>query len=78
MRNFIAGLIGFYGIALLIYGVIGSSDVQSAKSKGLNINLWAGIGMLVVAIGFVLWARFRPVIVSAQPESEAREGDAVH
>ncbi len=74
MRNFIAGLIGFYGVVLLIYGIIGSSDVQAAKSRGLNINLWAGIGMLVVAAGFVLWARLRPVIVSIPPESQEDAG----
>ncbi len=73
MRNFIAGLIGFYGVVLLIYGIIGSSDTQIAKAKGLNINLWAGIGMIVVAAGFVLWAKLRPVIVDVPPESQGQE-----
>ncbi len=73
MRNFIAGLIGFYGVVLVIYGIIGSSDSQSAKSLGLNINLWAGIGMIVVAACFVLWARLRPVVVAVKPEDEAQE-----
>jgi hypothetical protein len=35
------------------------SEIQ--KSAGVNINLWAGIGMLVTAAGFVLWARLRPL-----------------
>jgi membrane-bound ClpP family serine protease len=75
MRNFIAGLIGFYGVVLLIYGIIGSSDTQIAKAKGLNINLWAGIGMIVIATCFVLWARFRPVVVAVQPEDDGQENE---
>jgi len=63
MRNFIAALIGIYGIVLTIYGLIGSSDAQAAKSDNVNINLWAGIGMIVVAAVFAIWARLRPVIV---------------
>jgi hypothetical protein len=63
MRNFIAALIGLYGIVLVIYGIIGSSDVQLKKSDGVNINLWAGIGMVVVSAVFVVWARLRPVVV---------------
>ena len=63
MRNFIAGLIGIYGVALVVYGLVGNSDAELAKADGLNINLWAGIGMVVVSASFVLWARLRPVVV---------------
>jgi hypothetical protein len=71
MRNFIAALIGIYGIVLTIYGIIGSSDTQLAKSDGVNINLWAGLGMIVVAAGFAIWARLKPVVVPADIDSEA-------
>jgi hypothetical protein len=63
MRNFIAALIGIYGIVLTIYGLIGSSDEQLLKSDGVNINLWAGLGMIAVAAGFAVWARLKPVVV---------------
>jgi hypothetical protein len=69
MRNFIAGLIGLYGVVLVVYGLIGSSDRQLAKSDGMNINLWAGLGMVVVAACFILWARLRPVMVPADPDA---------
>jgi hypothetical protein len=36
----------------------------------VNINLWAGIGMLVVAALFVLWAWWRPLRVPAPEEGE--------
>jgi len=31
----------------------------------VNANLWAGIGMVVVAAGFALWSWLRPIIVEA-------------
>jgi hypothetical protein len=66
MRNFIAALIGLYGLVLVIYGIIGSSDIQLKKTGGININLWAGIGMIVVAAIFLTWARLKPVVVPAE------------
>jgi hypothetical protein len=68
MRNFIAALLGIYGVVLVIYGIIGSSDTQLAKADQVNINLWAGIGMVVVSALFITWARLRPVIVPEQVE----------
>lgn len=68
IRNFIALLIGIYGIVLLIAGLIGPSDAQLAKSDGLNINLIAGIGMILLSAFFLTWARLRPVVVPEEPE----------
>jgi hypothetical protein len=70
MRNFIAALLGIYGVVLVIYGIIGSSDTQLAKSDQVNINLWAGIGMVVVSAVFITWARLRPVIVPEHVEDQ--------
>lgn len=28
---------------------------------GVNVNLWAGIGMLVLAVLFAAWALWRPI-----------------
>jgi len=66
IRNFIAALIGIYGVVLVIAGVIGTSDAQLDKSGGLAINLLAGIGMVLVATAFATWARLRPVVVSEE------------
>jgi hypothetical protein len=66
IRVFIASLIGIYGVVLTIYGIIGSSAADDAKTGGVNINLWAGIGMILVSAFFVLWARLRPVVVPAE------------
>jgi len=70
IRNFIAGLIGIYGVVLVIYGIIGSSATQLKKSDNVNINLWAGIGMLLLAAFFIIWARLRPVVVPDHPDEE--------
>src|SRR3954463_4429105 len=69
IRVFIASLIGIYGIVLVLVGLFGTSqtDIQK-KADGLNINLLAGIGMVVVAALFLLWARLRPVVVPPHHE----------
>lgn len=75
IRNFIALLIGIYGVVLTIAGIIGPSQAALDKSDGLNINLYAGIGMIVVAALFAIWARLRPVVVDEDPEDrDGRDG----
>ncbi len=63
IRNFIGALIGLYGIILLILGLVAFNDMESARTGGINANLWAGIGMIVVAVIFLLWARLEPLKV---------------
>jgi hypothetical protein len=70
IRLIIALLIGVYGVILTIMGAAITSDEEIAKAAGVNINLWAGIGMLVVSALFIIWARVRPLVVPAEPESE--------
>lgn len=63
IRFIIGGLITLYGVILTLLGLFDASDEELARGDGLNINLWAGIGMLVVGGTFILWARLRPVVV---------------
>jgi hypothetical protein len=70
IRLIIALLIGVYGVILTIMGAAITSDEEIAKAAGVNINLWAGIGMLVVSALFIIWAKVRPLVVPAEPESE--------
>jgi len=63
VRNVIGALIGFYGIVLIVMGLVADSAQQRAKTGDVNANLWAGIVMTVVAAGFVVWLRLRPVII---------------
>src|SRR5439155_25226640 len=72
VRIFIAGLIGFYGIVLVVMGLFADNADDKAKTGGVNANLWAGLVMVVVAIAFAVWTRLRPVIVDEAALAEAR------
>lgn len=67
IRTFIAMLIGIYGVVLVVMGLISTSDSDLTKSGGWNVNLWAGIGMILVAALFQAWAMLRPVVVPGDP-----------
>lgn len=72
IRTFIALLIGVYGAVLVPTGLFATSDADLARAGGLNINVLAGVGMLVVAAAFLAWARLRPVVVPEQePDDRA-------
>ncbi|GLY65275.1 hypothetical protein [Amycolatopsis taiwanensis] len=67
VRMIIALLIGVYGLVLTVMGLAFTPAHQVAKAAGVNINLWAGIGMLVFAALFVLWTVLRPIRVPDEP-----------
>ncbi|WP_422773482.1 hypothetical protein ACN28C_11510 [Plantactinospora sp. WMMC1484] len=60
IRRVIGGLFVVYGV---IVGVTGIFDGPAAveKAQGIRINLWAGLAMLGVGFGFLLWQWLRPV-----------------
>lgn len=59
VRRIIGGLFVIYG---LIVGIIGLTDDKAAidKAEGVNINLWTGLGMLVLGLAFLIWMAVRP------------------
>jgi len=71
IRVIIGALLGLYGVILTLLGMFAVSDADLDRGDGLNINLWAGLGMLVVGIGFIVWTRLRPIVVPADPEKPA-------
>ena len=71
IRVIIGSLLGLYGIVLTLLGMFGVSDADLERGDGLNINLWAGLGMIVVGIAFIAWARLRPIVVPPDPEEKA-------
>lgn len=73
IRLIIALLIGGYGLVLTIMGLWFTTDEELTRAADVNINLWAGIGMLVFAALFVLWAKLRPIVVPPSTEGEAGE-----
>jgi hypothetical protein len=68
VRNVIAALIGFYGVVLVIVGIVDRSDEALEKAGGVNANLWAGLAMVIFAAAFALWSRLRPIVVETKKE----------
>jgi hypothetical protein len=71
IRIFIAALIGIYGAVLVLMGLFGTNEGDLAKAGGTNVNLLAGLGMLLFSAAFVAWARMRPVVV---PDRGGQDG----
>jgi hypothetical protein len=62
LRSIIALLFGVYGIVLTVQGLFFESEAQLQKAAGIDINLWSGIVMIVVAALFALWVWLRPLV----------------
>ncbi len=77
IRFIIGALIGIYGVILTILGIVGN-HTDKTKADGVNINLWAGIVMLLIAAFFLVWARLRPIIVPDHVETESDDRPAGH
>jgi hypothetical protein len=60
LRRIIGGVFVVWGVLLTILGLT-ESDAEVAKAADVNINLFAGLGMLVVGLLFLLWAFTRPL-----------------
>jgi hypothetical protein len=72
LRILIGALFTFYGLVLIVTGALaGSAELH--KAAGININLWMGIGMLVLGVLFLIWWRFSPLRVQRAPAVEQPE-----
>jgi len=72
VRNVIAALIGFYGVVLVVMGLVDNGAEALKKTEGFNANLWVGLALIVFAVAFALWSRLRPIVV-AQPKDEEKQ-----
>ena len=61
IRNIIGLLMTIYGVILTLMGLF--ADPETEKTGGTNANLYAGLALLVVGLGFITWARLRPIKV---------------
>ena len=69
LRVLIGGLFLLYGVMLTVAGFF-TSPRELAKASNININLWMGIGMLVIAAFFLTWWRLSP-LRRDQPSADA-------
>jgi drug/metabolite transporter (DMT)-like permease len=60
IRRIIGAVFALYGVVLVALGVFGAHHIK-VKASGININLWTGLGMLVVSALMIGWALLRPV-----------------
>ena len=74
LRSVLGGLFLAYGAIVLVMGLVnGESD--RAKAAGTDINLWAGVVMLVLGALFVIWRRTSPTRMDrVAPEEEPGQG----
>lgn len=66
IRTIVGSLLGLYGIILVITGLVHDTVDEEAKTGGINVNLWAGLALVVIAAAFVTWALLRPVAADRQ------------
>src|SRR3978361_2177820 len=66
IRRIIGGLFLLYGVILVVTGIVGSHHVKN-KAAGINIDLWTGLGMLVVGVLRIVWALKRPGPPGSEP-----------
>jgi hypothetical protein len=62
LRYLIGGLFTFYGVLL----IVASFFVSHIKSGDIDINLWLGLGMLILGLFFLIWARLRPLRIEGE------------
>ncbi|MER5720273.1 hypothetical protein [Streptomyces sp. NPDC002132] len=76
LRRIIGGLFVLYGVILMITGLT-DTDAEIDKAQGININLWTGLGMLLLGLFFLTWLWLRPTSHPAPtlpPEALGDEG----
>ncbi|MGW0814135.1 hypothetical protein ACWD00_12945 [Streptomyces viridiviolaceus] len=71
IRRIIGGLFVVYGVIVTIAGFTASDD-DIDKAQGVNINLWTGLGMLLLGLFFLAWLKLRPTV----PPGEGPGSDA--
>jgi hypothetical protein len=78
LRWILAFLFAVYGIVVTLMGLLAHAKTYTASGQNVNINvnLWTGIPMLVLAILFGLWAVLRPTVVpTSQPTPDRTTRD---
>ena len=77
LRRIIGALFVVYGLIVLIVGLVDlGGDNETKMTGGIQINIWTGIGMLVLGGLFFLWDRLAPVPAEDIVKNLEREEDA--
>lgn len=72
LRRIIGGLFVLYGVIVTITGLTdGHAEID--KAEGININLWTGLGMLLLGLFFLAWLWLRPTTPPPLPDASPTE-----
>ncbi|WP_152348182.1 hypothetical protein [Brevibacterium sp. CFH 10365] len=74
IRNFIGILLGIFGIILTIAGIVGFTPDEAERTGGVDANLWTGIGLIIAAAVFLIWAKLRPIRIVETRGDDAGTG----
>lgn len=61
IRSVIGALFVVYGLVCLVWGLVSFPQAAAEKTGGVNLNLWAGLGMLLLGAAFIAWVVVRPL-----------------
>ena len=76
LRRIIGGVFAVWGVLLTILGLT-DSEAEANKAAGININLWLGLGMLVLGLLFLVWMKLAPV-AAPDPSTVDHSRPAAH
>ena len=52
-------MFSIFGVILTVYGLVTVSDTAMyARSFGINVNIWSGIGMLVFGLAMLMLVKW--------------------
>jgi len=74
VRRVIGGLFTVYGVIVTTLGIFDSQE-EIDKAAGVRINLWIGLGMLILGLLFLLWQWWRPA--EPPPPSDIPPADEI-
>lgn len=60
IRIIIAMLLGIFGVVLLLMGIFDTTSTERRDAGDVNVNLWTGLALALVAAGFMIWAWRKP------------------
>jgi hypothetical protein len=66
-----------YGVIVTLLGIF-DSRAEITKAQGVRINLWMGLGMLVLGLLMLLWLWLNPAHPPQTAPSEADDGGRAH
>jgi hypothetical protein len=73
IRRLIGGMFVIYGVILVVLG-LSESDASIDKSADINVNLYAGLAMLVFGLLMLAWALLRPLPAELDESEESGGG----